>query len=377
MPLAGVRVLDFSWVIAGPTATRYLAAMGAEVIKVEAPGRGDPGRTSELHTVLGQAKRGIVLDLKNPQAVAVARALAAKSDVLVENFATGVMDRLGLGADALAALNPHLLYVSASGLGRTGPEARAVAYGTILQCYAGFAGLNRHADIAPRVGLAWLDPMCGLMLAFGVAAALWHRRRTGGAARIDFSMLEAMLWTMAEPLLAAQLGAPPQPRGNASDRDAPHGAYPCAGADDWLSLAVTSDAEWHSLCALVPALAPLAGLGLAERRERHAAIDAALAAWLRPQPAASAAASLTRAGIPAAALASSRDLVDSDHLKERGFWDPHSAGVLPGLPWRASFGRTIAPAPALGADTDAILRDVLNLSAGGNHRAAQVGRAGV
>ena len=186
--------------------------------------------------------------------------------------------------------NPDLVYVSASGLGRTGPEARAVAYGTILQCYAGFAGLNRHADIAPRVGLAWLDPMCGLMLAFGVAAALWHRRRTGAAARIDFSMLEAMLWTMAEPLLAAQLGAPPQPRGNASDRHAPHGAYRCAGADDWLSLAVTSDAEWHSLCALVPGLAPLAGLGLAERRERHAAIDAALAAWLRPQPAASAAA---------------------------------------------------------------------------------------
>jgi crotonobetainyl-CoA:carnitine CoA-transferase CaiB-like acyl-CoA transferase len=362
MPLAGVRVLDFSWVIAGPTATRYLAAMGAEIIKVEAPGRGDPGRTSELHTVLGQAKRGIVLDLKKPEAVAIARALAAKSDVLVENFATGVMDRLGLGADALAALNPNLVYVSASGLGRTGPEARAVAYGTILQCYAGFAGLNRHADIAPRVGLAWLDPMCGLMIAFGVAAALWHRRHTGGAARIDFSMLEAMLWTMAGPLLATQLGAPPQPRGDESDRYAPHGAYRCAGADDWLSLAVTGDTEWRSLCALIPGLAPLAGLGRAERRERDAAIDTALAAWLRPQPAASAAAHLTRAGIPAAALASSADLVDSDHLKARGFWAPHGAGVLPGLPWRASFGRTTAPAPALGADTDAVLRDVLDLS---------------
>ncbi len=365
MPLSGVRVLDFSWVIAGPTATRYLAAMGAEIIKVEAPGRGDPGRTSELHTVLGQAKRGIVLDLKKPEAVAIARALAAKSDVLVENFATGVMDRLGLGADALAALNPDLLYVSASGLGRTGPEARAVAYGTILQCYAGFAGLNRHVDIAPRVGLAWLDPMCGLMLAFGVAAALWHRRRTGGAARIDFSMLEAMLWTMAEPLLATQLGTPPWPRGNDSDAHAPHGAYRCAGADDWLSLAVASDAEWRSLCALVPALAPLAGLGFAERREGRATIDAALAAWLRPLPAASAAAELTRAGIPAASLASSADLVNSDHLRQRGFWDSHGAGVLPGLPWRASFGRTCAPAPALGADTDAVLREVLALSPDG------------
>ena len=210
MPLSGIRVLDFSWVIAGPTTTRYLAAMGAEVIKVEAPGRGDPGRASELHSVLGQAKRGIVLDLKRPEAVEVARALAARCDVLVENFATGVMDRLGLGAAALQAINPDLIYVSASGLGRTGPESHAVAYGTLLQCYAGFAGLNRHPDVPPRVGLAWLDPMCGLMLAFIVAAAIWHRRRTGAAARVDFSMLEAMLWTMAEPLLAAQLGTPPQ-----------------------------------------------------------------------------------------------------------------------------------------------------------------------
>jgi crotonobetainyl-CoA:carnitine CoA-transferase CaiB-like acyl-CoA transferase len=361
MPLAGVRVLDFSWVIAGPTATRYLAAMGAEIIKVEAPGRGDPGRTSELHTVLGQAKRAIVLDLKNPQAVAVARALAAKSDVLVENFATGVMNRLGLGADALAALNPDLLYVSASGLGRTGPEARAVAYGTILQCYAGFAGLNRHEDVAPRVGLAWLDPICGLMLAFGVAAALWHRRSTGGAARIDFSMLEAMLWTMAEPLLAAQLGAPPQPRGNHSDRYAPHGAYRCASVDDWLSLAVTGEAQWRRLCALVPDLVPLADLGLAERMASRPTIDDTLSDWALPQTAAAAAAELIRAGIPAAALATSRDLVASDHLRARGFWEPHGAGVLPGLPWRASFGRTTTPAPALGADTDAVLREILSL----------------
>src|SRR5439155_5886009 len=159
----------------------------------------------------------------------IARALAAKSDVLVENFATGVMDRLGLGADALREVNPDLVYVSASGLGRTGPEARAVAYGTLLQCYAGFAGLNRHPDIPPRVGLAWLDPMCGLMLAFITAAALWHRRRLGGVARIDFSMLEAMLWTMAEPLLTEQLGTPPVPAGNRSARHAPPGPHRCAG----------------------------------------------------------------------------------------------------------------------------------------------------
>ncbi len=362
MPLAGVRVLDFSWVIAGPTTTRYLAAMGAEVIKVEAPGRGDPGRASELHTVLGQAKRGIVLDLKKPDAVALARALAAKSDVLIENFATGVMDRLGLGAEALQAINPNLLYVSASGLGRTGPESHAVAYGTLLQCYAGFAGLNRHPGIAPRVGFAWLDPMCGLMLAFVAAAGLWHRQRAGGVARIDFSMIEAMLWTMAEPLLATQLGAPPQPRGNRSADHVPHGAYRCSGADEWISLAVTNEAEWRRLCALVPGLDVLAEWGPRQRTERRGGIDGVLAGWAFRRGSAEAAAELGHAGIPSAALADSVDLVASEHLKARGFWDRHGAGVLPGLPWRASFGRTTGPAPELGGDTDAVLHDVLGLS---------------
>jgi crotonobetainyl-CoA:carnitine CoA-transferase CaiB-like acyl-CoA transferase len=374
MPLSGVRVLDFSWVIAGPTTTRYLAAMGAEVIKVEAPGRGDPGRSSELHTVLGQAKRGIVLDLKQPEAAAVARRLAAKSDVLIENFATGVMDRLGLGADALWALNPDLIYVSASGLGRTGPEAHAVAYGTLLQCYAGFAGLNRHPERAPRVGFAWLDPMCGLVLAFAVAAALWHRQRAGGVARVDFSMIEAMLWTMAEPLLQAQLGAAPQPRGNASDRFFPHGAYRCPGEDEWLSLAVTDEPEWRQLCSMVPGLtAAMADFGFDERLEHRRQIDATLADWLRPQLAGAAARLLRRAGIPAAALANPTDLVASGHLRERGFWDEHRTGVIPGLPWRASFGRATGPAPELGADTDAILREVLDLS---GHEIAALRRSG-
>jgi crotonobetainyl-CoA:carnitine CoA-transferase CaiB-like acyl-CoA transferase len=362
MPLSGIRILDFSWVIAGPTATRYLAAMGAEIIKIEAPGRGDPGRASELHTVLGQAKQSIVLDLKKPEAVATARALAARSDVVVENFATGVMDRLGLGADDLQARNPDLLYVSASGLGRTGPEARAVAYGTLLQCYAGFAGLNRHPDIPPRVGLAWLDPMCGLMLAFIVAAGLWHRRQTGDIARVDFSMIEAMLWTMADPLLATQLAAPPLPHGNASAHHFPHGAYRCAGEDEWISLVATTDAEWRNLSALVPDLAQMAELGLGERQQRHETIDQSLATWLRAKPAAAAETVLLRAGIPAAALANARDLVNSNHLKERGFWEPYGSGVLPGLPWRANFGRISAPAPGVGADTALVLRKVLELS---------------
>ena len=366
LPLTGVRVLDFSWVIAGPTATRYLAAMGAEIIKVEAPGRGDPGRASELHTVLGQAKKGIVLDLKKPKAVAIARDLAAHCDVVFENFATGVMDRLGLGAGELQALNPNLLYVSASGMGRTGPEAHSVAYGTLLQCYTGFAGLNRHPQIAPRVGFAWLDPMCGLMLAFIVAAGLKRRAEDGTVARIDFSMIEAMLWTMAAPLLAAQSGDPPRPRGNNSDRHAPHHAYRCAGEDEWISIAVTSETEWRRLCEVIPALEPLADWNLRQRQTRIGGIDGVLLGWASRRHAAEAEHELRQAGVPAAALKSSVDLVHDAHLRERGFWEGHNAGgdsgVLPGLPWRASFSRAAGPAPGLGADTDAVLRDVLGLA---------------
>ncbi len=374
LPLSGVRVLDFSWVIAGPTTTRYLAAMGAEVIKVEAPGYGDPGRASELHTVLGQGKRAIVLDLKQPEAVDIARRLAAHCDVLVENFATGVMDRLGLGAETLRSVAPGLVYVSASGLGRTGPEAHAVAYGTLLQCYAGFAGLNRHPDRAPRVGLAWLDPMCGLLLAFAVAAAIWQRRRSGQVARIDLSMIEALLWTMAEPLLAAQVIGPQQPVGNAHARSgAPHGAWPGAGDDGWVAVAVPDAAAWQALCGVVPALAGFAALGLAERQAASAGLEAALAAWLRKRDAAEAARMLTAAGVPAAPAAGSMDLVRDAHLQMRGFWEQSATGLLPGLPWIAGFGRANGPAPALGADTDTVLFDMLGLSQAETARLRQSG----
>ena len=196
-------------------------------------------------------------------------------------------------------------------------EARAVAYGTLLQCYAGFAGLNRHPGRAPRVGMAWLDPMCGLMLAFAVAAAVWRRRR-GAASRIDFSMIEAMLWTMAEPLFAAQEQAAP--------KAATGSVWPCVGEDAWV------------------ATGPL---GVAPSADQSAP-DAAQAQL--------------RAGIPAASLASSLDLVNDLHLHARGFWEKTEAGTLPGLPWQASFGSAHGPARPLGADTDSVLHETLGMT---------------
>jgi crotonobetainyl-CoA:carnitine CoA-transferase CaiB-like acyl-CoA transferase len=175
-------------------------------------------------------------------------------------------------------------------------------------------------------------------------------------------MIEAMLWTMAEPLLATQLGTPAKPIGNVSPRHAPHGAWRCQGDDDWISIVARTDSEWRALCDLVPGLSGLANLDLGERRDAQRVIDAALTAWAGARPASAAAESLEKAGIPVASLARSGDLVKSPHLADRDFWDRHGAGVLPGLPWRASFGRTTGPAPELGADCDHVLANVLGLS---------------
>lgn len=175
-------------------------------------------------------------------------------------------------------------------------------------------------------------------------------------------MIEAMLWTMAEPLVATQLGTPAKPMGNASTRFAPHGVWRCAGDDDWISVVARTEAEWRALCDLVPGLSGMAALDRGQRVDAQRAIDAALAAWAACRSASSAAESLLKAGIPAAALARYGDLVKSLHLAAREFWDRHGAGVLPGLPWRASFGRMTGAAPELGADADHVLTNVLGLS---------------
>jgi crotonobetainyl-CoA:carnitine CoA-transferase CaiB-like acyl-CoA transferase len=161
-------------------------------------------------------------------------------------------------------------------------------------------------------------------------------------ARVDFSMIEAMLWTLAEPLIATQLGTSPKPVGNASARHVLHGVWRCAGDDDWISIVARTDVEWQALCRIVPG-----------------ASDAALSAWAASQSAAEAAETLLKAGVPAAALARTEDLAKSPHLAARKFWEDG----LPGLPWRTSFGRATGPAPALGADADHILADVLEMSA--------------
>ena len=367
LPLEGIRVLDFSWVIAGPTCTHYLAEMGAEVIKVENPRRPDPGRGSELHAVLGQSKLGTALDLKDPGGLDAALRLVEKSDVVVENFATGVMGRLGLGFDALKQRNPNIVLLSTSGLGRTGPDAKRPAYGNLLSAFTGFAELNGYPGRPPATGMAWADPQCGLMMAFSITAALHALRIDGSGRHIDFSMVEALLWAMPAPIVETQLGnASLEGLGNGHGRHAPHGVYRCAGEDDWVAVAATTDAEWRHIAATVPGLEPFSRLSEPQRCANTVEIDQHIAHWAATRTGAEAAAALLPQ-VPASASRSSLDLFNDPHLAARGFYRPHrdapEGPAYPRIPWLTD-GPSHIPTTAatIGEHTERVLRDVADLT---------------
>ena len=369
LPLDGVRVIDFSWVIAGPTGTRYLSLMGAEVIKIENPSRPDNARSGTLHNVVGQSKLGMSIDLKAEGALDAVRRLLKDTDVVVDNFASGVMERFGLGYEDLRAIRPDIIQLACSGLGRTGPHSDWVAYGSLLDAYVGFLD-EAVPERQPKSGMAWIDPLSGLFLGFAVVAALRERDLTGTGRLIDYSMVEGVLWTMPEALMAAQMpGIHAHPAGNECPDHVPHNIYRAAGDDRWLAIAVTDDDEWRALCAVVPALGDLAGLTEAQRREQRAVIDGRLAAWARERDCIEVMDLLQGAGVPASATYSADDLFVDAHLRQRGFYKTvrEADGVerlLPSLPWLWGDGTLIQPrsAPGLGAHNKQILVSMAGMS---------------
>jgi len=372
LPLNGVRVVDLSWVIAGPTSTRFLASMGAEVVKVETSSRPDPGRVGQLHDVLGQGKLGITLDLKSEAGLAAIKKLIETSDVLIENFAPGVMERLGLGWDVLKEINPKLVMVSASGTGQTGPTRQYSAYGTLLQLYTGFAGLNGYPGRPTSIGMAWLDPLCGMLLAFAAIAALRSVRDkgTGKGRHIDFSMVEAMLSTLPEPLVNFQMtGVRSEPNGNDDAEHSPHGVFRCAGADAWVAIAVTGQSEWESLGRVIGAGDEAISWDRDERRDRSGEINRLIEVWTIGLSPDKAARELQKAGVPASASRASAELVEDEHLRVRGFFDMLKdrdgiSRLMPTLPWRWSddHAPNYGLPPALGGDTRFVLKSMLGYS---------------
>jgi crotonobetainyl-CoA:carnitine CoA-transferase CaiB-like acyl-CoA transferase len=372
-PLQGVRVVDFSWVLTGPICTRLLAALGAEVIKVESATRADLSPRDASWEELNPSKRSITLNLKDSRARDLALDLIRDSDVVVENFSTGVMERLGLDYPTLRTVNPRIIMASSSALGRFGPDKDRVAYGTLIQCFTGWAGLSAHPGRPPRSsGGIWTDPLTASFETLLVLAAIWRQRASGAGAYFDLSMAETTICCIPEPILAWSIDRRTvEPRGNRHPLHAPQGCYPSLGDDRWLALSVQSDAEWATLCRLMqrpdlasdPRLATRAG-----RQAEHDAIDAAIAAWTRARTSSEAAALLQAHGITATPTLEPGQLEHDEHLRARRFvsrverLDGGTAPTL-GIPWLTEGQRPNAfrRPPRLGEDNAFVFKTLLGL----------------
>ncbi len=387
--LAGLRVLELTANWAGPLAGRYLADLGAEVIKIEAPMRpatrglhyaGGDGRTrpynrSGYFNKLNRNKLGAVLDLAAPRGRELFLRLVRRADVVIENNSARVLANLNLSYETLRAEKPDIILCSMSGFGATGPERDYVAYGSNIETVSGLAALmGYHDDPTPhRSGSYYADPVAGAHGAIAVLAALRHRDRTGRGQTIDLSLLESAAALFGEALMDWSLNLEaPVPRGNRHPMHAPQGCYPCAGNDSWLALTVRDADEWQALCDVIarPDLAAGGALMTPEgRRAMHDTLDADIAAWTRPLDHYEAARRLQAVRVPAAPVLANWELLSDPHLFARGFYVPvphPEVGVLPfpGMPWHFSRtpGTVRAGAPCFGEHNALVFKDILGLA---------------
>jgi benzylsuccinate CoA-transferase BbsF subunit len=374
LPLSGVRVAEFSWVIAGPLASKHLALLGAEVIRIESEKRAEFRDRGSGFAILNNNKKSCTLDLSQARARELAKRIVQRSDVVVENFGSGVMDRLSLGYEDLRHVKPDIIMLSCSGMGRTGPDKDKLAYGTLLQLYSGWSLLQGHPNTEEiLVGGAWTDPLAAITAAFAVLAALHHRDQTGEGQYVDFSMVEATLCGIPEALLDYAMNRRlPDRRGNHDAIYAPHGCFPCVGNDQWVALSVTNDDQWCGLQRALgkPAWATDTRFADAYQRKAHEAeLDARIAEWTKTRTRDAATRALQAAGVPAGPSLTAADLVEDPHLRERGTFVPttspagESHQTFSAL-WRIEPGLrpTCSPAPRLGQNNDYVFKTLVGLS---------------
>jgi benzylsuccinate CoA-transferase BbsF subunit len=389
LPLSDVTIADFSWVLAGPRCTSWLGAMGARVIKIEGPRRPDQFRSIAIHEPghddaessgafhgLNFSKLGCTIDFTLPEGVALARRLIAVSDVVIENFAYGVMQKVGLTYDVVREIRPDIIMVSSSAMGQTGPDRAHVAYGNLLHTFSGLNSVTGHpGSDAGSLGGTFTDPLTGTTLVFVVLAALWHRRHTGEGQFIDVAMTEATMMQLPEFILDYTVNSRvARPHGNADGVAAPNNCYPCRGDDRWVAISVRDEDEWSAFCRALgePAWArdPCFSSQLA-RFEHREELDAHVAAWTRQLAPEEAADLLQRAGVPAGPSENAAELYDDPHLRRRGFFvdvEHPVVGKKPvmRLPWLLAPGPNgqYSPAPLLGQHNDVVFREILGLSDG-------------
>jgi len=375
-PLSGIRVLDLTNVLAGPFACHQLAHLGAEVIKVEAVARGDLARNlgadAELSakgmgiSFLAQnpGKKSLTLNLKDPRGKQALTRLVATSDVLVENFRPGVMDRLGLGFDSLKTRNPSLIYCAISGFGQDGPWADRPAYDQIIQGLSGVMSVTGDADSAPlRVGYPLADTVGGLTAAMAITAALNAPDR---GTFIDISMLDSVLatmgWVVSNHLVG---GVAPTPQGNENPTSAPSGTFQCA--DGLINIAANKDEQWDLLARHLERPDLLEHPDFATREDRKAnrlRLKAELETVLTKRPARDWSRELNGIGVPAGAVMTVPEILGHPQIADRGllarFEDaPGVDRAFDLMRIGAMFDGTRpavdSPPPALGANSEDIL----------------------
>jgi crotonobetainyl-CoA:carnitine CoA-transferase CaiB-like acyl-CoA transferase len=389
LPLEGIRVADFTWVWAGPFGTLQLAHLGAEVVRIETSTRpcvtrmlppwadGEFGvNRSGYFNQYNQGKLSLALDLKEPRAVEIAKKLVATSDIVCENFAAGVMERLGLGYAALRQVKPDIIMIALSGYGTTGPEREFVSYGPAQIPLSGMSSLTGYAGGRPmHVGVSYGDPTAGLHSAFAVLAALLYRERTGRGQFIDLSQQETTIAVLPEGVMDYTMnGTQPPRQGNRDPLMAPHGVFRCAGDQRWVAIAVRDDTEWERFAGVIgrrdlaadPRYRTLAG-----RKANEDQVEALVTEWTLQQSPEDITALLQAAGIPAFTSASCKDLAEDPHLNQAGFFvhlEHPEIGKRQhiGIPWRMSHTPLAVrrPAPCLGEHTDYVMSHILGYSAG-------------
>ena len=387
-PLEGVRVADFTWVWAGPYGTMYLTHLGAEVIKIESNTRIDITRRlplypkgmkagvnrSGLFNQWSLGKKSVLINFAQPEGLAVVKELIKNSDVVVDNFATGVMERLGLGYDELVKIKPDIIMASVSGYGHSGPLQNYMGYGPAIAPLTGLSAMTGYAGGPPQeVGISYGDPNSGIHAAVAVTAALAARKRTGKGQYIDVSLWESVAALVPEGWMDyAMNGLEPTRRGNRDPLMAPHNCFRCVGEDEWVSIACGTDAEWQALCGAMDQT----GLGtdarfrtVQDRKANEDELDNIITAWTQTRDKWQVTETLQAQGVAAFPSMNSKDLADDPHLEQRGFFAelPHAeVGIRKhtGIPWLLSESPNgvQAHAPLLGQHTDQIMRDVLGYS---------------
>lgn len=378
-PLAGLRVLDLSRVLAGPWCTQILGDLGAEVIKVEHPERGDEtrhwgppwaegpgGRESAYYLAINRNKRSLVANLDDPDDRALVRRLAEEADVLVENFRPGTTARWGLDYASLAPANPGLVYCALTGYGSTGPDAHRPGYDVAIQARAGWMAVTGPPEGPPmKVGFALADIVTGQMAAIGILAALQARHRTGHGQFLEVSLFECALAALVNVAQAALVTGQEPPRwGNAHPTIVPYQPFPTA--DGWLVVAVGNDAQWRRLCRVLerPHWADDPRFATNPARVAHRAeLVPALEALFRTRPRAAWQAALDAADVPCAPVQSVREALDDPVVHARGaLWrmDHPAYGQVPVVASPLRLTATPASlrraAPQKGEDTEAIRR---------------------